>query len=108
MFQNTLTPGQLDYFIPTAELVSENAGTGYFNISVKSLRPPNAGSRIGPGVGITCLQRATTTITGTADGVVSGDWTGAGLPWYNLWYTGCSLDSGVDSATFHAFSADAP
>jgi hypothetical protein len=99
---------QQDIFIPTADLTSENAGTGYFNITVKSLRPPNDGSRIGPGVGITCLQRGKPPIMGTANGVVSDDWTGGGLPWYNLWYTACSLDSGVDSATFHAYSNDAP
>jgi hypothetical protein len=95
-----------DYFIPTADLASENSTTGMFNISVKALGSPNPGSKIGPGEGITCLQRATATIVGTSNGVLSGDWTGAGLPWYNYWYTGCSLDTGVDSATFYAYSTD--
>jgi uncharacterized repeat protein (TIGR02543 family) len=72
-----------------------------FSITVRAPSPLPANYIIGPGVGVTCLMRATATIHGTANGYTSGDWTGSGAGWLNYWYTGCSLDSGVTSAYFY-------
>jgi uncharacterized repeat protein (TIGR02543 family) len=72
-----------------------------FSITVRAPSPLPANYIIGPGVGVTCLMRATATIHGTANGYTSGDWTGSGAGWMHYWYTGCSLDSGVTSAYFY-------
>lgn len=96
--------------IPLATLTSENNG-GYFAITVKA--PGNTANwdKIGPGPGITCLQR-TTTLTGAVGGtgtsfnnVSKGDWTGAGtiagVQQYHFWFDRCSFDAGVTSAEFY-------
>jgi hypothetical protein len=62
--------------------------------------------RFGPGAGVTCLQRVSGPEVGSSSGItltLTGlDWTGAGLPYYNFWFTRCSLDPGVTHAEFYA------
>lgn len=105
-----LTTAQ-DHNIPLATLNTQNATTGTFNVTVKAPAPSALlpGYKIGPGVGITCLQRSGGPKTGTANGALSTDWTGAGqgtyngqtVYFYNYWYTGCSLDNNVSAAEFY-------
>lgn len=95
--------------IPLATLTTENSPVGYFSVTVSAPDYPYlpAGSKIGPGVGVTCLHRTNVTVVGTVNGASSGDVTGYGYPRVNHWYTGCSLDSGITHAYFYAYTADA-
>lgn len=97
-----------EYNIALSTLTSENAVTGLFGVSVNAPGPLPDGSKIGPGVGVTCQQRVGATMAGTENGAVSADTTGAGfylgVQWYYYWYTGCSLDPGVAHAYFYAYT----
>lgn len=94
--------------IPLATLTAENSGTGYFNVTVKAPQTLPPASKIGPGVGITCLNRNGGPLVGTANGRISPDWTGSGVigsvQMFNYWYTGCSFDSGVTEAEFYGIT----
>lgn len=94
-----------EYNIPLATLNAENT-TGFFNVSVLAPNTPPAGSKIGPGEGITCLQRSGPAVVGTVNGFLSNDWTSSNPRAY--WYTGCSLNSGVTHAYFYAYHVATP
>lgn len=89
-----------------------NPGT-LFNVTIKVDPTATYSSvKFGPGAGITCLQRTSGPEIGTSSGITlatSGlDRTGAGIPFWNYWFTRCSLDSGVTSAEFYAEFEVAP
>ena len=96
--QYHLTPVTWTTTIPTGD---------YFSMTVMAPSSIPPGSIIGPGVGITCIQRGgPNNLVGTVNGVISGDWTGAGAGYFNYWYTGCSFNQGVSSGYFYAETAN--
>jgi hypothetical protein len=91
----------------TLRTITVNDPGALFNVTIKADPSASYSSyKFGPGTGITCQQRALGPEIGGTNGVTlttTGlDWTGAGLPYYHFWFTRCSLDSGVTSATFFA------
>lgn len=105
-------PNSLEYNIPLSTLNSQNSTTGYFNIAVTAPASLPVGSIVGPGVGMTCLQRSGPVLYGSLTGALAVDWTGGGvregIQYYYWWYSGCSLDIGVSKAYFYAYMGITP